>query len=266
MQLETGTPRVIARKEGAIGELIFNHPERRNALTLDMWQAIPRMVASFAADAEVRVVVLSGAGDKAFVSGADISEFGTLRGDRAADFDYTAQTDAALEALDRLEKPSIAMIRGFCVGGGLAVALACDLRIAADDARFAIPAAKLGLGYSFAGVRTLMHTVGPAYASEELFSARLFDAAEALRMSLVNSVVPVAELESTVRTRAAQIAENAPLTVRASKLAIKQALLDEAERRPAIVDAAVSACFDSQDYSEGRNAFLEKRKPQFQGR
>jgi enoyl-CoA hydratase len=264
--MQTGTPRLIARKDAAVGFMIFNHPERHNALSLDMWEAIPQVLAEFESDPEVRVVVFTGAGDKAFVSGADITQFGSARANKEGDASYAAISGAATRAMERFPKPSIAMIRGYCIGGGLAVALTCDLRIAADDARFGIPAARLGLGYRFEGVRKLVSVVGPAAASEILFTGRHFDASEALRMGLINRVVPVAELEPSVHASAAQIADNAPLTVRASKLAIKQTLRDPEHRKLAELDAAISACFDSEDYVEGRRAFAEKRKPRFQGK
>jgi enoyl-CoA hydratase len=264
--MQTSTTKLIARKEGALGWLIFDNPERRNALTLDMWKGIPEVLGAFDADPEVRVVVVAGAGDKAFVSGADISQFESARSNSEADERYSALTDAAFGALAHLPKPTIAMIRGFCIGGGLAVALSCDLRIAADDAKFGIPAARLGLGYGFEGVRKLVSVVGPAYASEVLFTARHIDATDALRMGLVNKVVSVAELEATARGYAGTIAGNAPLTVRASKLAIKEAVKDAEQRDLRALEAAIAACFESEDFAEGRRAFLEKRKPQFQGK
>jgi enoyl-CoA hydratase len=266
MNLETGTPRLLAQCDGAIGRLIFNHPERRNALSLDMWQAIPNVLAAFEADPAVRVVVFSGAGEQAFVSGADISQFADKRADQAADAQYSAISGAATRALETLSKPSIAMIRGFCIGGGLAVALSCDLRIASEDARFAIPAARLGLGYRFEGVRKLVGVVGPACASEILFTARQFNAAEALQMGLLNRVVTVDELAEVVRAQAELIAQNAPLTLRASKLAIKAALQDPERRDLHELSRAIEACFASEDYAEGRRAFMEKRKPKFSGR
>ena len=263
--MDTGTERLIGRKDGQIGWMIFNNPERRNALSLDMWQAIPGVLAGFEADPEIRVVVFAGAGDKAFVAGADISQFEAQRGDAAADAVYSADSAAANAAMAGISKPTIAMIRGFCLGGGLAVALTCDLRVCADDARFAIPAARLGLGYRFDGVRALIDIVGPAYAREILFTARQFNAEEAQRMGLVNHVTSVEGLEASVRATAAAIAQNAPLTVRASKIAIREALRDAEVRAMAEVEAAVTACFESADYAEGRRAFMEKRRPVFLG-
>jgi enoyl-CoA hydratase len=263
--METGTERLIGRKDGAIGWMIFNNPERRNAISADMWQAIPAVMEAFDADPEIRTVVFTGAGDKAFISGADISQFESNRSDAAANAVYSSDSGAATAAMLRLSKPSIAMIRGYCIGGGLATALTCDLRICADDARFAIPAARLGLGYAFDGVRALIDVVGPSYAKEILFTARQFDATEALRIGLVNKVTAVADLEATVRDYADMIGRNAPLTVKASKLAAREAMRDPDRRRIAEVEAAVKACFESADYAEGRKAFLEKRTPAFRG-
>jgi enoyl-CoA hydratase/carnithine racemase len=263
--MNTGTERLIARKDGAIGWLIFNNPERRNAVSSDMWQAIPDVVAAFEADPEVRVMVLSGAGEKAFVSGADISQFDRERGDQAQNELYSQRSAAATRALERLSKPSIAMIRGYCIGGGMVIALTCDLRIAADDARFGVPAARLGLGYGFEGVQKLASIVGPAYTSEILFTARHFSASEALAMGLINRVTTVGELEPNVRSYAGMIADNAPLTLKAAKLAIQQTSRDPEKRKLDDVKAAVAACFESADYAEGRRAFVEKRRPNFRG-
>jgi enoyl-CoA hydratase/carnithine racemase len=263
--MDTGTQRLLGEKDGAIGWMIFNHPERRNALSVDMWQAIPRVLGAFEADPEVRVIVFKGAGDKAFVSGADISQFGEHRAGEEASAVYNAGIVAATQALNGLAKPSIAMIGGFCIGGGLAVALTCDIRICSDDSRFGIPAARLGVGYGFDGMRDLIDVVGPAYAKEILFTARQFDAAEALRIGLVNKVVTRALLEETVRGYTDQIAQNAPLTIKTAKLAVREALKDPDQRQLGQVQDAVDACFRSADYAEGRNAFMEKRKPQFRG-
>ena len=262
----TNTDKLVVRKEGSFGFLIFDNPARRNALTLDMWQGIPAIVEAFEADREVRVVIVAGAGDAAFVSGADISQFDAQRANPAAEERYSAITDAAMRALEQLAKPSIAMIRGFCIGGGLAIALSCDLRITAEDGKFGIPAARLGLGYSFEGVRKLVDVCGPAYAKEILFTARQFDAEDALRMGLVNMIVGSSELENAVRAYAEQIAHNAPLTVRASKLAVGEALKDPERRDMDAVEEAIAACFDSADFAEGRRAFADKRRPRFQGR
>jgi enoyl-CoA hydratase/carnithine racemase len=264
--VDTGTERMIARKDGAIGWLIFNNPARRNAVSVDMWAAIPKALSAFEADPAIRAVVLAGAGDKAFVSGADISQFENVRANPEDNEEYKAVSGGGQAAISRLTKPSIAMIKGFCIGGGLAVALSCDLRIAAEGSRFAIPAAKLGLGYNYGGLATLASIVGPAYAREIMFTARQFDGEEALRMGLINRLVPLADLENTVRDYAGMIGANAPLTVKAAKMAVNEFVKDEARRDIAKVEAAVDACFASADYAEGRKAFMEKRAPNFQGK
>lgn len=264
--MDLGTEKLIGRRDGAIGWVIFNNPERRNAVSLDMWEAIPAVLAQFEAEAEIRVIVYQGAGDKAFVSGADIGQFADARANRAANEHYSARSAAASKAMAELTKPSIAMIRGYCIGGGMAIALGCDLRLCSEDSKFGIPAARLGLGYGYGGLKALTDLVGPSLAKEFLFTARHFDAAEALRIGLVNKVTPAAALEAAVRDYAALIAQNAPLTVKAAKLAVREALKDPDRRNLDGVARAVDACFDSEDYAEGRTAFMEKRKPVFRGR
>jgi enoyl-CoA hydratase/carnithine racemase len=265
-QLTLQTERMLAHVEDGIGWITFNQPEKRNAVSYDMWLAIPEIISSFTADDDVRVVVMKGAGDRAFVSGADISEFEDKRGSADAVATYGEASGAANAALRSLEKPLIAMIRGYCIGGGLGIALAADLRISAEDGQFAIPAAKLGLGYGYSGIKELVNIVGPTFAKEIFFTARRFTAQEAQNMGLVNRVVPVADLERTTKELAGLIADNAPLTVKAARAAINEATKDPAQRDIANVDAMVAQCFDSQDYIEGRRAFMEKRKPQFAGR
>jgi enoyl-CoA hydratase/carnithine racemase len=265
-QLTLQTERMLAHVEDGVGWITFNQPAKRNAVSHDMWLAIPEIIASFTADDDVRVVVMQGAGDRAFVSGADISEFEDKRGSSDAVTTYGEATTAANAALRSLDKPLIAMIRGYCIGGGLGIALTADLRVAAADGQFAIPAAKLGLGYGYSGVKELVNIVGPSFAKEIFFTARRFTAQEAKDMGLVNRVVPVADLERTTKELAGLIAGNAPLTVKAAKAAINEATKDPAQRDIATVDALVAQCFDSQDYIEGRRAFMEKRTPQFAGR
>ncbi len=257
---------MLASVENGVGWITFNQPEKRNAVSYDMWTAIPEIVSAFAANPAVRVVVMKGAGDRAFVSGADISEFEEKRNTPEAIEIYEQATGAANRALRTLEKPLVAMIRGYCIGGGLAIALSADLRITAEDGQFAVPAAKLGLGYGYSGIKELMNLVGPSYAKEIFFTGRRFTADEAKSMGLVNKIVPIAELESATASYAEIIAGNAPLTVKAAKAAVNEGTKEASERDLAAVDAMVKACFDSDDYIEGRRAFMEKRKPQFQGR
>ena len=264
--MKTSTERMIARKDGAVGWMLFNNPARHNAVSVDMWKAVPEILDAFARDDAIRVVVLAGTGGKAFISGADISEFEQKRGSREAILEYNAIGDRAHAAIVECKKPTIAMIQGYCIGGGLGVALCCDLRLASDNSRFAVPAAKLGLGYGFTGIKRLADVVGPSFAKEIFYTARQFDATEALQMGLVNRVRPATELESYVADYAARIAENAPLTVAAVKLCVTEYVNDPGKRDLTSCQAAVDACFASQDYVEGRTAFMEKRKPAFQGR
>ncbi len=258
------TERIIARKDGAIGWLIFNNPERRNAVSLDMWQAIPEVLGDFGADDAIRVVVLAGAGDKAFVSGADISQFEKQRSTAETVAHYDEIGEKAQTALKNFDKPVIAMIRGYCIGGGLNIANLCDLRIAADDARFGIPAAKMGLGYRASSMKNLVDVVGKAAALEIMITARQFSADEARHMGLVHKVVPVAALEKATREYCDMIAANAPLTMRSAKRIIREVARNDYDA--AACSAWVKECFDSDDYREGRRAFMEKRKPVFKGR
>ena len=259
------TDRILSRKEGGVGYLTFNNPARHNAMSLDMWEATGNVLADFAKDDAVRVVVLSGAGGKAFVSGADISRFGEERANEEAIKRYNVIVDQSSAALYEFPKPTIAMIRGYCVGGGLGIAVCCDLRIATDVSRFAIPAAKLGLGYGFTGIKRLTDLVGPSFAKEIFYTARQFSAAEAHNMSLVNRVLPDAEIEAYVKTYADTIAGNAPLTVNSVKYIVGETQKDESNRDTKRCAELVMNCFASKDYVEGRTAFMEKRKPAFTG-
>ncbi len=258
--------KILAEARDGVGWITINNPERRNAISLEMWEAMHAAFDSFEADADVRCVVMRGAGDKAFASGADISQFEKNRANADAADAYAKISKGTRERMLAFEKPFIAMIRGYCMGGGLGLAMTADLRIAADDAVFAIPAARLGIAYDFMNVSNLVHLVGPSRAKEILLTARRYDAAEAAAMGLVNRVVPVAALEETVAEITGALVVNAPLSMRASKLTIDEVVKDAAERDMEKLAALSRACFDSADYTEGRRAFMEKRKPQFVGR
>jgi enoyl-CoA hydratase/carnithine racemase len=261
----TTTDKMLSRKEGGVGYLTFNNPERHNAVSLEMWEAASSYLDDFAKDNAIRVVVLTGAGGKAFVSGADISKFADERSTKQAIDRYNVAVDKANSAIYDFPKPTIAMIRGYCIGGGVGLALCCDFRICSDNSKFGVPAAKLGLGYGFKGIKKLVDVVGPAYAKEIFFTARHFTATEAHQMGLVNSVVPDAELDAYVANMAETISRNAPLTVNSVKYIVGQVLTDESKRDLKKCDDLVSQCFASQDYIEGRTAFMEKRKPNFTG-
>jgi enoyl-CoA hydratase/carnithine racemase len=257
---------LLIERETPIGWLILNRPEVRNALNLETWRLIASGIRELDSDSSIRVIVMRGGTPKSFISGADISEFRSQRGDDAQAQVYRAQLDDTLSTMISCSKPVIAMISGFCMGGGVQVALACDVRVAARGTRFGVPAGRLGLAYPIDGVMALMNVVGPANARDILFSARQFDADEAFSMGLVNRVLEPEALESYVREYAHKIAENAPLTVAAAKLTIREALKDPADRNARLLDDAVTRCFDSADYREGVNAFMERRQPKFAGR
>ena len=266
MDIALPTTRMLARIDGAIGWMVFNNPDRRNAVSSEMWAAIPAIMDAFEADPAVRVIVLTGAGDKAFVAGADISQFEQQRATPEQVAAYEAISDEAGRRIATSPKPTIAMISGFCIGGGVGIAIGADLRIAGEGAKFGIPATRLGLGYGPSGVKKLMDLVGPSHVKEIFFTARHFTAAEALGMGLVNRVVPDAELEAYVRTYCATIADNAPLTMQAVKRTVAELSKASPDADLAICDRLVQACFDSEDYVEGRRAFMEKRRPVFKGR
>ena len=266
MKLRLDTDRMLAEVEDGIGWVIYNNPKRLNAVSLEMTEALPVIFDAFEERDDVRVVVMRGAGDRAFVSGADISEFEKNRSSEESRRIFDEKGKIAAARIEALTKPLIAMIRGYCIGGGLMAALRADIRIAAEDAQFGIPAAKLGLGYGYSGVAPLVRLVGPAAANEILFSARRFSADEALGMGLVNRVVAGTGLESAVVDLARSIADNAPLTVRAAKFAVRECARDPDARRLDEATQLVEACFRSEDYIEGRRAFMEKRRPVFRGR
>jgi enoyl-CoA hydratase len=257
--------KMLADVQDGVGLITFNQPEKRNAMSVEMWDGLAAILDAWEHDPSVRVVVLTGAGNKAFVSGADISQFETSRSDADAQREYDKLTSAGRAKLAAFGKPVIARIQGFCLGGGLGIAMQADIRIAAEGSAFGIPAAKLGIAYGFDMVRRLISLVGHAHARTLLFTGERIDAQEAARIGLVNRVVPEAALEQTVATMARGIAGNAPLSVAGMKLILGQALRDSADRDMEAVAQAVARCFDSADYTEGRTAFMEKRKPAFRG-
>jgi enoyl-CoA hydratase/carnithine racemase len=259
------TDKMLSRKEGRVGYVIFDNPERHNAVSLEMWAAAGKMLEDFRNDKNITVVVVTGAGGKAFVSGADISRFEKERSNEEAVARYNATVEKSCAAFHEFPKPTIAMIRGYCLGGGVGLATCCDIRICTEGSKFAVPAAKLGLGYGYLGLKRLVDVVGPSFAMEIFYTARQFSPAEALAMGLVNRVVPDGELESYVKTYADTIGENAPLTIRAVKATIMEIRKDESKRDVKRSQTLVEACFKSRDYEEGRKAFMEKRKPVFTG-
>ncbi|MFL6573033.1 MAG: enoyl-CoA hydratase [Burkholderiales bacterium] len=256
---------LIVEKRGAVGWIVFNQPAKRNAINGAMWRGIPEAMAQYEADAEVRCVAFRGAGTEAFASGADISEFEEIRAQKSSVAEYDGLLDQVLHSIQDSRKPSVAMIYGFCMGGGLEVALACDLRYCVRSAQFGIPAAKLGLAYNVEGHKRLIETVGHACAREIMFLGRRYNAEEALAMGLVNQVFHDAELESAVGAIIAQLCENAPLSIANSKTIIEEYVKASGAPDEANMTAAIERCAKSGDYHEGRRAFMEKRKPAFKG-
>jgi enoyl-CoA hydratase len=256
--------KIRARKEGPLGWILFDHPERRNAISLDMWRAIPEAAAALDADDAIRCILLRGMGEQAFVSGADISEFEAARSPETAQ-GYEEHKQRAIAALESIAKPVLAMIHGFCVGGGVAIALTADIRYCADDARFSVPPARLGLGYPAHSLGVLGRTLGFANAKELLYTAKRIDAWEAEAKGLVNAVLPKGELEDFVRQTAMGISRNAPLTLRSIKRIAAELTRDAADPDQEAIAASIRACFGSADYREGIRAFLEKRRPEFRG-
>lgn len=261
--MEYAGGRLIAAQDGPIGWITFNQPERLNAVRRDMWDDLPAAVASLTSNPQTRLLVVKGAGDKAFISGADIAEFDVQRHDAASNKPFTAAVTAATASLADAKVPVIAMINGFCIGGGMVIASACDIRICSEGSRFGVPAGKLGLGYELDNFARLQSIVGRGLAMEMLATARHFSAHEALHAGFVNRIVPGAGLEDAIREMASQIAVTAPLSIAAAKLASRAALnpglRDEAQR-------AIDTCFNSEDFKEGRAAFRERRVPTFLGK
>jgi enoyl-CoA hydratase/carnithine racemase len=258
-------PELITRREGALATVVFSNPAKMNAVTYDMWSALPPAIAALEKDPDVRAIVITGDGVKSFISGADISQFEKLRGTADAQAEYNKAVERAYLAPMQCSKPVIAKIRGICIGGGLGLAAACDVRLASADSVFRMPAARLGLGYSATGIRRFMNVIGAANTVDIFLSARKFNAAQALQMGFANQVFPAAEFEREAAAYCTMVSENAPLTLAAAKFAVQQWLKDPAERDLAAAMRMVEACFTSADHKEGRTAFMEKRTPKFRG-
>ena len=257
---------MVARKEGAIGWIVFNHPEKHNAVTLEMSAAVPKMIAAFEADDEVRVVVLAGAGDRSFIAGSNISTFDAVRSDADMNRQYQEISQGSYDSVYHCSKPTIAMIKGYCIGGGMDYAASCDIRICSSDAVFAIPAVKLGLGYGYQGQIRINRLIGSARARDLYFTGRRYDAAEACRVGLVHEVTEPQALLERVRSYAEGIAQNAPLTIKALKRVFLELEQEPAQRDMQAAHELIAACYASDDYQEGKAAFAEKRPPRFQGR
>jgi enoyl-CoA hydratase len=255
----------VQRTEGVVA-IIFDNPKKLNAMNLSMWQALGDVCSALAGDETVRVLTLEGSGEKAFVVGADISEFGETRSDARSAALYGAAVERAERALEDMPVPTLALLRGYCIGGGFGIAMRCDLRLARDDARFAITPAKLGLGYGFDGIASLFQRLGHATSADMLFSGRKLGADEALAKGVCDFVFPATQFEAESAAYITCLANNAPLTIRAAKAALRTLALPDAQQDRGAVDALVAACFDSADYAEGQRAFAEKRAPDFKGK
>ena len=263
---ESSTERVQTWLDGTTLHIRFNNPARHNALSVDMWEAVPPLLALAQDDDRVRLVVFSGAGEKAFVSGADISQFEDMRAAREAVSRYEAMAEQTLMGIHDFPKPTLACIRGYCIGGGVNVAISCDIRIASTDSVFAIPAARLGLGYRYSAMKNLVDLVGPGAAKDLFFTARRIDAAEAKSLGLVSRICAPEALDALLGEYTAALAENAPLTVAAGKAITREILKPSPELDMALCASLIRGCFESADYTEGRTAFMQKRKPVFTGR
>jgi len=264
--MKPATERIKARQDGAIGWMIFNNPAKHNAITMDMAEAVPDVMRDFETDPSVRVVVLTGAGERAFAAGSDISGFEDVRSDPQKNRHYNDVNERSYNAVYECAKPTVAMINGYCIGGGLDFATSCDVRICSDNATFAVPAGRLGLGYGHEGILRFGRVMGFMRARDLFLSGRRLGAEEALRLGLVHRVVPAADLETEATAYAQSLADNAPLTLAAIKRAFLEYERDPARRDLSRAQALIDACFRSEDYAEGRAAFAAKRKPQFKGR
>ena len=258
--------KILSAVTDGVGVITFNNPAKRNAMSLEMWEGLGHALVELRDDPDVRVVILVGAGDKAFVSGADISQFEKTRHNAEASEEYSKRSAAQRALLADYPKPTIACIRGFCLGGGMQVAMLADIRFAAENSQFGIPAAKLGIAYGYDGLRNLVSLVGPSWARLIMYTGMKIDSAEALRIGLVDRVSPDAELWDATMEIARTISGNAPLAIKAAKITIAQVLKDPDQRDKKAIKEIGTVCMDSEDFREGRRAFMEKRKPNFTGR
>ena len=257
--------KMLSRIDNGVGYITFNNPEKHNAVSIEMWDALETMLDSFRSNDRVRVIVLNGAGGKSFVSGADISKFDKERSSKEAVLSYNKRTQKVYENLESFPKPTIAMINGYCIGGGLNLAVCCDVRICSEKSKFAMPAAKLSLGYPFSSIKRLFDVMGPGMAKHFMFTADKISAAEALSCGLVQKLISENDIETFVKDYALTISKNAPLTIKAMKQIGVEILKNPDERDLLICEQLASACFDSEDYKEGRKAFMEKRQANFKG-
>jgi enoyl-CoA hydratase len=260
------TPRVNTWLDRTTLTIEFNNPARHNALSVDMWEAVPTLLSQAETDHRVRLVVFQGAGEKAFVSGADISQFEDMRAAREAVTRYEAMAETALMSIYNFAKPTLACIKGYCIGGGVNVAISCDMRISTEDAVFSVPAARLGLGYRYSAMKNLVDLIGPGAAKDLFFTARRIDGAEAHRLGLVSRICTTAALPTLLAEYTGALAHNAPLTIQAAKAITREVLKASPEVDLAKCQQLIRACFDSADYAEGRTAFMQKRPPIFTGK